>query len=309
MLADLRVSSSFPLTQLPPAPLDATVDDTRQVVIREGEVAYQDVPNKTFTVLPDGDIYFAVANVARYRLSQGRAITVQILDESRRKDIPGFLIGSVFGALLHQRGDFPLHAGCIEFEGKAILFTGPSGAGKSTLSAALLQRGHRILGDDVIVIRKSDQGFLAAPTVARCKLWQDSLDALEIAPDRQLRQVPRQTATGLEPKFECLTQDQFCVQPLPIAAIYHLQASDFPLEPGPMSAEQALPSIWSNVYLAGLDRKLGSSGTLFQTCAQLAGAVSHRPWAVAANLEGLPANISALEQTLREYSHSGPTSD
>ena len=70
---------------------------------------------------------------------------------------------------------------------KAIAFVGDSGYGKSTLAAAFLAAGHRLLTDDVLVLKKGDGGeFYAYPGPRRIKLVP------EIA-ERFLRGLPRGT--------------------------------------------------------------------------------------------------------------------
>ena len=88
-----------------------------------------------------------------------------------------FLLGSAFGALLHQRGLLPLHANAVEVDGKAVAFMGESGAGKSTLAAWFHDAGHRVLADDVCVIRFDEQQRpMACPGLPRLRLWQDAID-------------------------------------------------------------------------------------------------------------------------------------
>lgn len=55
-----------------------------------------------------------------------------------------------------------LHASCIEYKGKAVLFTAPSGIGKST-QAGLWEKlsGASIINGDRIIVRKEDGQFFA----------------------------------------------------------------------------------------------------------------------------------------------------
>lgn len=79
-----------------------------------------------------------VPNVARFLLNNGDQIVVAPESEASDEDVPIFILGTVFGILLHQREQVVLHASAVEVNGKAVAFCGPSGAGKSTLAAAIL---------------------------------------------------------------------------------------------------------------------------------------------------------------------------
>jgi len=54
-----------------------------------------------------------------------------------------------------------LHAGGVEIGSRLALIVGDSGAGKSTLVAHLMQRGHRMLGDDLVRFATADARFSA----------------------------------------------------------------------------------------------------------------------------------------------------
>ncbi|MEY2927001.1 MAG: hypothetical protein RL367_1478 [Pseudomonadota bacterium] len=53
---------------------------------------------------------------------------------------------------LGERRFMLLHASSVERDGKAVIMTGESGSGKSTLSAALGERGWRLMGDEFALI-------------------------------------------------------------------------------------------------------------------------------------------------------------
>jgi hypothetical protein len=82
-----------------------------------------------------------ITGVARFLLTGGHDIAFELEEDATEDDVAIFLIGTVFGILLHQRQHVVLHASAVRVGGKAVLFCGPSGAGKSTIAAALGQRG------------------------------------------------------------------------------------------------------------------------------------------------------------------------
>jgi len=86
----------------------------------------------------------------------------------------------VLGAVLRQRGIVVLHANAVEIAGGAILISGESGAGKSTTTTALLERGCRMLSDDVAVLRLTSVAgqFVVAPGAAQTHLTKEAADRL-----------------------------------------------------------------------------------------------------------------------------------
>ncbi|MFX9020101.1 hypothetical protein ABTN35_21005, partial [Acinetobacter baumannii] len=76
-------------------------------------------------------------------------------------EIETFLSAGVAGAILHRRGQLPLHAACVARDGRALALAGPSGRGKSTLAAALAASGWTALTDDVCRVQFRDEGAWA----------------------------------------------------------------------------------------------------------------------------------------------------
>jgi HPr kinase/phosphorylase len=53
-----------------------------------------------------------------------------------------------------------LHASLIDVYGVGILFTGHSGVGKSEVALDLIERGHRLVADDVVVATRKGEGII-----------------------------------------------------------------------------------------------------------------------------------------------------
>jgi HPr kinase/phosphorylase len=54
-----------------------------------------------------------------------------------------------------------VHGSFVDVYGVGILLTGPSGIGKSEIALDLLERGHRLVGDDMITLQRRANGELA----------------------------------------------------------------------------------------------------------------------------------------------------
>ncbi len=125
-----------------------------------------------------GQFLFKLDTVGKYLVSNGNKILFQPLNNSTEEEQRLFLLGSAFGALLHQRGLLPFHSSTVVKDRLAILIAGQSGTGKSTLAAELVNRGFRLLADDITVIDRLDDRLFAFPGIPHFKLWLDVLQKM-----------------------------------------------------------------------------------------------------------------------------------
>src|ERR1035437_8128434 len=154
-LAGLRIISDFPLLWLPRWHDDAAVK--HEIAIRRATLP-KTLPS-VVAEFPTGqyngrELLLESPVAGRFLLRGGNEILIDPAPSSVEGEIRSYLLGTVFGALCHQRGILPLHSAVIDLpNGGCVAFVGPSGAGKSTLAAALASRGHKVITDDVCFLQ------------------------------------------------------------------------------------------------------------------------------------------------------------
>jgi len=162
-----------------------------------------------------------IKDVARFLVKQGTEITIEPSPNAAPEDIRLFLLGSCFGALLHQRGFLPFHGSVVNFEGRGIIFSGVSGSGKSTLAGSFKKRGYPVLSDDVANIAlDAEQKPVVHPSYPQIKLWKDSLIKLGEEPE-----LHRKVRKKLD-KYGVLLKSGYFNETLPLAAIYIIVAKN-----------------------------------------------------------------------------------
>lgn len=262
----LRVRSRIALPELPEAEAGAVPD----VTIGYGAI---DAPpaDPGYAATESGTL-LTVPEVGRYLIRDGREVVIEAADGSSERNLRLFLLGSAFGALLHQRGLLPLHANVIDMGGRAVAFSGHSGAGKSTIAAWFHDRGHRILGDDVCVVGFDAAGrALAHPGIPRLRLWRDALDASSRSPDGYERSFDRLD------KYDVPTDgERRSPEPIGLAAIYWLRKAAEGTEATKirrLTGVAAVETLVSNTYRGAYLKTIGRTGTHLAACIQLARAV------------------------------------
>lgn len=133
------------------------------------------------------------------------------------------LLGSCTGALLFQRGLVPLHGNTVVNSHGAAMLVGKVRAGKSATTFALLERGYRLVADDISGVSfegKETNEPRVVPGFPRLKLWKNTLEHFQRDPGEfhKLR-------AGLD-KFNYPVDDRFCPTPPRLKAIYVLQPQD-----------------------------------------------------------------------------------
>ncbi len=173
----LIIVSDFPLVQMPPADADAVPDVRIISMPASPDLVREPISTWSDCILGRDEVWVEIENVVRLYAGMGQEIRVERLydDPSLEGQMQAYVTGLVLGAILHQRGEVPMHGSCVARDGRGILITGVSGAGKSSLSSEALKRGYRLVTDDVTPIRLEKGKVLAEPSFPQQKLWEDAI--------------------------------------------------------------------------------------------------------------------------------------
>ena len=91
--------------------------------------------------------------------------------DSVRKDV----LGRVFAVCLELEGTTTLHGSAVDIDGEGVAFLAPKFHGKSTTAAAIVDRGGRLLADDLVAVTAGAPPHVV-PSVPVVQLWQDSAE-------------------------------------------------------------------------------------------------------------------------------------
>ncbi len=182
-------------------------------------------------------LFLAIDGVADYLIADGRLIVIEPRPDSDDDGIRIFLQGSAFGAILYQRGRFPLHASAVATPKGAVLFAGASGSGKSTIAAAMHRLGYPLVADDICCIAA---GFVY-PSGPKVFLWRDSLRELGEDPSG-LSAIRR----GVD-KFILPLTAGYVDTAMPIHSVYILECGA-PLGTEPIDGLHRVSALWQHVW-------------------------------------------------------------
>lgn len=260
-LFGLRIRSEIPLPEL----FSSTDGGEPDVVIRLAPLQQNQSDTEVHS---DGEgMLLHIPEVALYRIEGGREILVDPHADVPERNVRLFLLGSAFGALLHQRGLLPLHANAVEIGGKAVAFMGASGEGKSTVAAWFHDRGDRIITDDVCVIAFENDGLAyARPGLPRLRLWAEALTFMGRETSSYNRSYVGREKTD---KFDVPIDATAAAQsPVPLASVYLLDRGErFSIVQ--MHRLEAAEAIFANTYRGSYLSRAGGAQSHWQSVVRL----------------------------------------
>jgi hypothetical protein len=213
------------------------------------------LPVGPFSSARPGRLLRVVPGVGRFLARDGLALEIAVEPEADPAAVDALAHGGVLGALIHQRGELPLHATTLVTpDGRgAVALAGDSGAGKSTTAYELLRRGWRMLSDDLTRVTIVDGRPLAWPGRASTRLLLDACDAFGLDPTR-LAPAPAWPDKYVVP----VTRWN---EPLPLAAVVCLQRSEGALDIAQVAGAAAVPLLAAQTYRLHYVAALGQSAT------------------------------------------------
>jgi len=231
----LCIHAELDCPELPPHGGKSAIPDVTIRLLPTVSAASEIPENHACEVQP-GIFRLAVPGVARYRVEEGCRIFIEPLLDAPIEKVRLFLFGSVMGALLYQRGLFPLHGSAVETPWGAMIFVGAQGAGKSTLAAQFHRRGYRLLSDDVCAVAATPEGLQILPALAKFRLCADAYERLG---------SPREGHFDVD-KYVVPMGEGYCPHPVALRAIHILRLLD-----STTSSSEAAPTF---ELLSGFDR-------------------------------------------------------
>ena len=117
-----------------------------------------------------------LANKTCYLVAEdGKKLTYQMKPDGKVAYLQSYLLGFGMSMLAMQRGILSIHCSAVADERGALLIAGESGAGKSTLTAAFLEKGYRLMADDMAWVEiTEEQKVMARPAFPYQKLCRDA---------------------------------------------------------------------------------------------------------------------------------------
>ena len=135
-----------------------------------------ETPKKGFNEIfySSNDVLYLIDNEPIFRVISGKEIIVNPIVNIDMSFLRHLILGPGIGTLLLQKGHLVLHASAVNVEGRGVVFLGWGGDGKSTIAAAMNNRGHQFITDDVLsIIFSRNNEPVAIPSFPRVKLWDD----------------------------------------------------------------------------------------------------------------------------------------
>lgn len=207
-----------------------------------------------------GDLLFGCGEEATFLLAPAAERLLCAPSDPSPLSWQRVLLSRVLPVVAIARGYEALHAAAVQTPVGVVAVVGASGAGKSTLAAELVRRGHRLVGDDVLVVGRAGDRVVAYPSGAHLSLEPGAEEGLGV-----------EVLGELGGKLWTVVEDA-AAEPAPLAAVVLLERGEGPVEAQelPVEAQELPPTPLALApFMLGLPDEEGRDGERFALYADL----------------------------------------
>jgi hypothetical protein len=162
----------------------------------------------------DGALILRVAPIATFACTPDR-LEFQRAPGATEEALQWQTFGLVLSAWSEWAGRPVLHAATVEVGSSAVGFLGRSGVGKSSLTLEFLRHGHRVCGDDHLILEPTPARIQVLPAIPWLKLGFDLAKRSGLDPAT----MPR-VHSGSEKRRLDVRAGEWVDGPLPLGPIY-----------------------------------------------------------------------------------------
>lgn len=171
-LYGLRVISDLKFPQL--VEEQDTMPEAPAIYIQAGEIP-EKIQNVTDRQYEFGETTGWLSNKTTWLfVENGEKITYSLKEGGNQIYLLTYILGYGMSMIAMQRGMLSIHCSALSDGKQAVLIAGESGTGKSTITAAFLERGYRLMADDMALVEIVDGRALAKPAFPYQKLCRDA---------------------------------------------------------------------------------------------------------------------------------------
>jgi hypothetical protein len=176
-------------------------------------------------------------------VDRGRAILGRPLARGWLEAFRNQLLTQVLSFALLRQGIEHLHATVVTVDGVAVALTAAPGVGKSTLAAGFVRAGHRLVTDDVLVLRSRRGRLLAQPGYPRIRLVPEAAE--RVLPDLAGGAFPHPLGNK---QVVPIPTSAWASEPVPLARIYELSPGTGPIRLRTLHGRRAFLTLAENTY-------------------------------------------------------------
>jgi len=273
-----------------------------------------DEHSRNWAEFDSGQCLIKAPGIARFLVEDGQSITIDRREARDRiegngvppADLRLYLLGSAFGAIIHQRGLVPLHVGAVQSNSAVWAFTGESGAGKSTLVGCLSQRfNYPMLTDDVAVVTMSGDEAILHPGPRKLKLWKEAVDYLGFENHRM-----DQDLSGTE-KYQVYLNEERSISAQKMVCLIELERLECHAPPSlqRLSGAEALRVLIGALYRPAFAQRIRKPQHIMKDMVTIANRIRVYRFSRSWDLRSLETGCESIVSLIDRYGQNGHLED